>query len=159
VLHLHDEDGLKGVDGFLSELPLLAHEAMVHIGFHEVFEILEGADVGQEAVVRGLPYLGLAIAEVGHHGLEKLALDVELDVTGVKVDDFEGEGACQEVDVFLRKTASTVGSSISSWMPSTILLAYIANCFLSDSTNVLKRLRLSALATWFPSVSVRNRNS
>ena len=61
ILHFHDKNGLQRVDRFLPELPLLAQESVVDVSFDEVIEVLEGADIGQKAVMRCFSDLRLAI--------------------------------------------------------------------------------------------------
>ena len=46
MAHLHDDDGLKGVDTFLSELPLGAVEPFFDVHLHDVIEVVEGTDEG-----------------------------------------------------------------------------------------------------------------
>lgn len=67
----------------------------------ELVEGLVGLNVGEEAVVGGLTDLGLEIPQIAHHVLQQLGPDVVLNFTRVEIDDFEGEGAGEQVDIFL----------------------------------------------------------
>lgn len=87
VLHLHDQDALKGVDGFLSQLPLGARESVCNVYLYQIIKIFEHANIGEEAIMRGFSYLRFGVAEVDDHGSQQFGLNIKFYVFGVQVDD------------------------------------------------------------------------
>ena len=101
ALGIGDNNTLERINGFLSELSILAEDSILNVECHDLIDTLKGFQIGENAIVGGFSDLRLGISKIADYFCQNFSSDVVLDIFGVEIDDLQDEHGGMKIDLFL----------------------------------------------------------